>query len=151
MEFAKSATLTHQLYALSGLHGADQDETVTGGAFNEHVEQKIHAVVQVNVGRAGRVDGDKFAGRFSRECVAGFIAKFRIGFRFDNQTTAAAPDEFAANKRRCGREWVLFVKSPWKHCVAGYNPVGWSINIHGTENSSEIRAASALTPKVSVA
>lgn len=70
----------------------------------------------------------------------------RIGLAFDHQPAATPPHEFATDQGPRTFDRRLREKFPRDH-----NGTGWSTNFHGSLNFAAKCAASAFTPKVSVA
>jgi hypothetical protein len=98
VEFFAVAALLHFLDAAGGLEGADEDEAVLGAAFDEEVEEPVHAVVEIDVGGAGRVFFYELAGAGAGGGVGGEIAFHGVGFGFDDDAGAAFPDELDADE-----------------------------------------------------
>ncbi len=98
MEFFAVAALLHLRDAAGGLEGADEDEAVLGAAFDEEVEEPVHAVVEIDVGGAGRVLFDELAGAGAGGGVGGEIAFHGVCFGFDDDAGAAFPDELHADE-----------------------------------------------------
>lgn len=98
VELFAMAALLHLRDAAGGLEGADEDEAVLGAAFDEEIEEPVHAVVEIDVGSAGRVFFDELAGAGAGGGVGGEIALHGVGLGFDDDAGAAFPDEFHADE-----------------------------------------------------
>jgi len=110
----------------------------------------MHSIIQINVSGAGLVRSDEFPRARAVPRVAGRVIELRVGLRFDDPTLASMPSENAADQFTGAGEWIPF-KEIRTDFLAVHRPVGWSRNSAGTPNFSEITAAKAFTPKVSVA
>ncbi len=135
----------HGRQSPSWLNGADQDKAFLL-ALGQHIEHPMHPVVEINIRRAGAVSPHEFPGRWTGEGVTGRITDRRIGLALDHHPAARTPDQFATDQHSRALDRRLGEKFPWNH-----SGTGWSTNCHGTRNFFARCAASARTPKVSVA
>ena len=98
VEFFTVAALLHLLDAAGGLEGADENEAVLCAAFDEEVEEPVHAVVEIDVGGAGWVGLYELACAWTGGGVGGEVAFYRVGFGLDDDAGGAFPDELDTNE-----------------------------------------------------
>ena len=94
-EIVNATALLHQPDATPRLNRSEQNEPVRV-AFHQHVQHPMIAVTEVNVSSTGFVPFDKTARAWPRKSVRGFVTDCRIGFHFDHDSGATAPDQFRA-------------------------------------------------------
>jgi hypothetical protein len=97
-DFFHAATLFHQLQALPGLEGANQNEAAAFPAFDEQVEHPVDTVVKINVNRAGPITLDKRPGARPGKGVASFVIQGQIRLCLDDNAGAFSPDQPGADK-----------------------------------------------------
>lgn len=108
VEFFAVVALLHLRDAACGFECADEDEAVLGTAFDKEVEEPVHAVVEIDVGGAGKVLFDELAGAGAGGGVAGGISLHGVGFGFDDDAGAAVPDELHSDEIAGDGEDVAF-------------------------------------------
>lgn len=92
------SSLTHDLESPPRFDRADQDETIARPAFNEHVQHPVHAVIEIDVGRARLVALDEGARARPIERVTSLVPLHQIRLGLDHNARAFSPDEPAANQ-----------------------------------------------------
>jgi hypothetical protein len=95
-----SASLLHQRNSQARLDRADQDQSVAGSGFYQHVQHPMHSVVKINVGRARFVAFHKLARTRSAKCVRCLVVLGQIRFALDDNSFAPSPYEGRANQIR---------------------------------------------------
>ena len=115
--FLLFASAFHQADAINRLEGAKQDESfVPCCRINaEHVGEPVHAVVEINVGGAGRVLGGEFPRRWPVKEMAGLIAMFVIGLRLDDDAGGLSVNQFAADQLTSADQGVSFEEGTVDH------------------------------------
>ena len=86
--------LLHLGDALKGFEGADEDAAADSGDFGAHVEHKVVAIAEIDVGVAAAKEHGAIARGGSAKVVGGGIA-LRIGFGFDDPAAKSAAGELA--------------------------------------------------------
>src|SRR4029077_5622288 len=96
----EAAATAHLLQTARGLERAEEDKTVVAAAatLDQHVEEPVDSVIQVDVGGAGRVAVQELPGAAAYKGVAGLVAFGRIGLRLHNASATAAPDQLRADQ-----------------------------------------------------
>ena len=89
-----SAVELHLLEALERLEGADQDSAADAGKLAAHVEHKMIAVAEINIGMSAAQEHRTSARSGSAKMMRGWIAG-RIRFGLDDATGNSAGGEFA--------------------------------------------------------
>src|SRR6266496_4142721 len=106
-EILDATTSLHQLHATPRFNRAEQDEAVRL-PFHEHIQHPVHAIVKIDVGRAGFVPLDKAARAWPRKSVRGFVINCRVCFHLSDDPGAIAPDQFRADEfARAGERITL--------------------------------------------
>jgi hypothetical protein len=103
-----SAPLPHQSQTALRLDRANENEAIARAAFDEDVEHPVHAVIEINVGRACFVAFDKGARARPRECMTGFVPFHQIGFHFDHNAPAFLPHQLSADQFARANQRVSF-------------------------------------------
>ena len=103
---AQASSFLHQWNPACRFDGPNQDKAVRASAFDEDVQEPIHPVVQIYVGKPSRVIGDEFADDGPQKCVARLVIHHRIGLGLHDDPCALAPDQFAADQLLGARDRV---------------------------------------------
>ncbi|HKR53671.1 MAG TPA: hypothetical protein VJR93_04925 [Chthoniobacterales bacterium] len=90
VQIMNSTPPSHQRNSASRFHSPNEDKTVLL-SFDQHVQHPVHAVIEINVGRAGAIPLDKRARTGTNETVTRFITDRVISFCLDDNTSAAIP------------------------------------------------------------
>ncbi len=101
------AAFLHQFDPPPRFKCPNQNETIRV-AFHQHVQHPMHAIVKIDVGRAGLVALDKAARAWSRKRVRGFIIDCRIRFYLDDYPGALAPNQFFPDEVARTRKRIAF-------------------------------------------
>src|SRR6266568_7732626 len=96
-EIVNAAAFLHHLHATPRFNRTEQNETICL-PFHQHVQHPVVAVTKVNVGGTCFVTLDKTARTWPRKSVRGFVIDCCIGFHFDDDPGAIAPDQFGADE-----------------------------------------------------
>jgi hypothetical protein len=123
----RSATHFHFANSAGRLERADQDDSLFGSAFDENIEEPMEALIQIDIIGAGRMSFDKRAGTWARERMARLIVDDAVGFRFDDESGAVVPNEFAPNQCACARERIdlkKIARQKTRRPRGNHNPVG---------------------------
>ena len=109
---AGQAALLHLAHAAGGFESADEDKAVDL-ALDQDIQQPVDAVIHVDVGGAGRIVRDEFAGAGPVESMARFVALFRVRFDLHDEAARAVPDQLAPDQlARAGQ------RVPLKKCAS---------------------------------
>jgi hypothetical protein len=99
---ALASPLLHELDPRQGLERANQHGGRGPGLFGDRVDQIVHAVIQVDVGKPGRAIERLVPRRWPRGSMAGGIGLPDVGLGFDNeparQTGTRSVDEHLAEQ-----------------------------------------------------
>jgi len=85
-----SSPPSHKRNSASRLESANENKPVLL-SLDQNIQHPVHAVVKVNVSRAGPIPFDKRARAWSDKTVTGFIADRIVGLRFNNEPGAGSP------------------------------------------------------------
>ena len=91
-----AAALLHGRNAVKRFEGADQQDAVA----RQDIQHPVDAVVQINVGRAGRIFLTKNPAAFPGRGMAGGIVFNTVGFHLHNAPAAALPEQGGADEFR---------------------------------------------------
>lgn len=103
---------------------AEEDEALALGTFDQHVEEPVHAVIEIDVGGAGRMVLDEAAGGRAVEGMTGSVVLRIVGFGFDDAEGLALPDEPCADEG-AGTEEGGLLKECGRQPIAGWRGVQW--------------------------
>jgi len=115
-------------------------------ALDQNVEKPVHAVVEIHISCPRRVRGDKRARRRACGSVTSRVVLGIIRLSLDNDPLSTACREAATNQLTGAVDGIPPKKLPIDH-----RPLGRSMKSLGSANRLDNSAASALTPKISVA
>ena len=93
-----SAAFPHERDTEPGFDRSNENESITRAALDENVQHPVHAVVKINVSRAGLVPPNELPRARSAECVARFVAFHQIRLCLNNNAGAFFPDELCPDK-----------------------------------------------------
>lgn len=99
-EFGGAPTLLHPINAGERIEGAEENEAGVPRPLveTEHVHEPVDAVIQVNVGRAGRVIPGEGTGRGAREEMTGGIIDLVVGLGLEDATGTSLMNEFRTDQ-----------------------------------------------------
>lgn len=110
-----TASVSHQFKAAPGLDCANQNQTITRSAFDEHVQHPVDTVVEIDVSRARLVSLDEGARTRAAKRVTGFVVLDQIRFSLDDETCAFSPNELGADQILCALERIDLKKTLSQH------------------------------------
>ena len=94
----QTAPLSHDGQAAPRLDRTNQNESIPRAALDQDIQHPVHAVVEIDVGRARFVALDEGARARALEGVRRFVAFDQIGFRLNDEAGAFSPNELGADQ-----------------------------------------------------
>jgi hypothetical protein len=94
-----TAPFSHQAKSSSRLDCADENESVAWPAFHEYVQHPVHAIVEINVGRARFIAPNELSRARAPESVTRFVAFDQIGLRLNDNADTLFPDQLRPDER----------------------------------------------------
>ena len=92
------APLSHDAKTALRLNRPNENEPIPRPAFDEDIQHPVHAVVEIDVGRAWFVPLDEGARARTLESMTSFVALDQIRFRLNDKTRASFPNELGADQ-----------------------------------------------------
>src|SRR5205823_14001694 len=117
MQIMDSAPPSHQGNSASRLQSTNENKTVLF-SFHQNIQHPVHAVVEINVGRAGPIPLDERARAGSNETVTRFVPDRVVSFCLNDNPGAAIPIQLAANKLACTTDWITLKETCANHYAA---------------------------------
>ncbi len=93
-----AAALSHDRKTAPRLDRPNENQPITRAAFDQNVQHPVHAVVEIDVGRARFIALDEGARARALEGVTRFVAFDQIGFRLNDKAGAFPPNELGADQ-----------------------------------------------------
>jgi len=140
----------HVAQTVRGFEGAQENEARLFAA-DTHIEHPVHAVIEIDVGGAGRVRREKGPRARSPGRVAGIISTRGIRLGLDNNPPAPPPAQNAAQKGLGTHLGGTVEKRAREPSLRLHSPLGWSMKTDSMRKRFATCAARAFTPNVSVA
>ena len=95
----------------------NENQSIPRPAFGEHIQHPVHAVVEIDVGRARLVSLDKRARARTLESVTGLVALDQVRFRLDHNTRAFSPNELRADQVLGALQRIALKESIGQHAA----------------------------------
>ena len=96
-----SATLPHQLHSLQRFQGSNENEPLLLFTLHQEVQEPMHPVIQIDIGRSRRISVHEVPGTLSLPSMAGRITHCGICLRLDNPPAAYSQGDRAADHLPC--------------------------------------------------
>ena len=90
-------------------------EPIPRAALDQNVQHPVHAVVEIDVGRARFIALDEGARARALEGVTRFVAFDQVGFRLNDKAGAFPPNELGADQVCGAKEWINLEENIGQH------------------------------------
>lgn len=111
----QTAPLAHDGKATPRLDRTNQNESIPWAALDQDIQHPVHAVVEIDVGRARFVALDEGARARALEGVRRLVAFDQVGFGLNDKAGAFPPNELGADQVCGAKEWINLEENIGQH------------------------------------
>jgi len=111
----QTAPLAHDGKATPRLDRTNQNESIPWATLDQDIQHPVHAVVQIDVGRARFVALDEGARARALEGVRRLVAFDQVGFGLNDKAGALPPNELGADQVCGAKEWINLEENIGQH------------------------------------